>query len=662
LAVVLAGGAILSAPYVLAQDGASTITSIQVDASGNLIMDVGGEGFDPLLEVKGAKPGPYRITLSGENVTLAESIRLDAAGFSEALSRQVPAVTGVKFMQEQAGVRLVLDAWRPLHPRILSNTGSRITIELVGDHSLPPGKAAVLKPKPVPQPQVTDEQKQEEAQRQAILRRLAAQREQEEQREAELKRIAAERLAAEKQAAPAQPVKALPKPVQKTAARLPQPPKATPASTWQPAARHINAEEVTLDLTPASKPSQPSLTVPRAETATPAPAKTDTTFTPKALMNDRIPAGPADNDSDGKPTEPLKLKATPPEFEMHRPQPAFQQVYRAPDSGVPDSLYTLMKRSDLQPKVREAWQAVQQGDLVRAETGLRDVLEKTPDDAAARYLLARVLLKPVIEGIVSDVPGSREQDFQARREAARQELLKIVTKQRFLPAYLTLMDLYLDEENTDDAGRLWEKMTAQYPEDAAVLYEKGRLNEALGDMAAARDAYISALTRQPDNAEFHYRLAQVELKANRLDAAHWELNQALALAPDDGRFWKLMGYIAEKQNDPQKAAQFYREAAQPDALINYGRLLEGQNQPEKALAVYVAAENLAGDDTDILFNLGMIYNRMKREDRAEATLKRFLDLEKDTRDSRVAKARSILKQMNPTPAGSASGQLKILPF
>jgi Tfp pilus assembly protein PilF len=683
----------------------SRITSVSLDRQGNIVLGIVGEGIDPLLRLEPTgEKGRYRILIRVENASMENTLRKDIELLSKSLAREIPAVESVDFIEERdakhPGVRFVLSSWQHLQPQVRSNTGSQVIIALIGDRHLPPERVAELK-------------KQEEARRAAELKR------QEEARIAEQRRLAAERekengkarqdrvewLEPDAAAAPMNP----PTPEEpsesgsRTAMRL-SPAKPGEAANNPPASRQsagktsmatgvkplagvqlrpqgvghgAKGEALTLlqklemDKTPPP-PASGKAPVSGALALGVNPGQVRATHLKHLAGELPQPSGQTQNvysrtggspslpetpDAESNaPTVPIRLKPTPPDF---RPD-SDDEAPGTPQSpqGAQPGLHELLAGSWTNPAIRLAWQQLQQGNATAAELGLRNHLEKSPQDVTARYLLARILLSPF--GQAGGHPGRMPPEMSARRDAARQELLKITAVTSYLPAYTALLDLYLADGNTEEAGRLLGKLSPRYPKEPAILLAQGRLQEAMDNLPGARDAYTQALARQSENPEIFYRLAQVEISAGQPEAARWALLQGLAIAPDDVRMLKLLGYIAEKQGNSGAAARYYQAAAQPDALINAGRMLEARNQPEKALTMYTAAETLAEDDADVLYNLGMVYAGLKQEERAVSAFKRFIEAEKDSRSKRVAKAREMLLQLGHKPAGRL--RTRILPF
>lgn len=617
----------------LAGNPINQISAVTVDDSGNLVIQVEGEGFDPLVRLEPSViNGQYRILITGNDVTVSPSLKQNGTGLTRVVADKIPAVETAILNQsgKNQSFQLVLTAWQKLQPQVYSNNGQQIVIALVGDHSLP---AAVI----------ARRQQAELAKRQAEQKQQQALAEQRRQKELQAAQ------ATRKKSYLAELQRQLSQPFKTAAPGAP----ASHTTVTSPSSSHsqiaVNANN--LDLS-EQQLSQANDAVPEALAQLQMAQTLGHRYNPQSLAQTQaqpdhpgqdMPFSPADETG-----TPMHLKATPANYkpdqsfgEALQNNPSdFEQVFSSINTL---SIYALANRSQMSPAFLQAWQAIRDGNIAGAEMTLRNMMDKYPNDPAAQYLLAQVLLLPVRENPDSS-PAVRADNI-TRRETARQLLLKTIVHTPYLPAYSALLGLYLDDGNYKDAQRLWTKASAEYPDDPAILYQQGRLNEGLNDLATARYAYLQALAKQPENPELHYRLAQIELKSGKPDSARWEAMQALASAPQNSGIWTLMGQIAAQQQNPEQAARYYQQAINPDGLLQAAKLLEAQHQPQSALNLYKAVETLAENDADQLYALGQTYAEHQQNERAEAVLKRFLTITKAVHDSRTEQAQALLKQV-----------------
>ncbi len=296
------------------------------------------------------------------------------------------------------------------------------------------------------------------------------------------------------------------------------------------------------------------------------------------------------------------------------------------------SIYEAIQNPTVDGVIRQAWGEYRQGRLNSGQMMLESYLGKRPKDKLARYLLA-----------VIHLAGDESQ----RATMALQKTLKI--DESFLPAWIDLVRLNLKEGNFSETEELLEQALVKFPAQADLLYAKGLLLEAQGNVPQAKDFYLRVLAKDSRHWMAHYRLAITELKSNQPQAAVVELKRILNANPDDIASLKALGYAYHRDNNVTKAMASYRQALKPDVLINFAGLLREQNQEADALALYGAAEVIALEDADIQYNLGMLYADMNQEKPAVRSLSRFVELARSNPkgflgdDQRVTRATAKLR-------------------
>ena len=103
------------------------------------------------------------------------------------------------------------------------------------------------------------------------------------------------------------------------------------------------------------------------------------------------------------------------------------------------------------------------------------------------------------------------------------------------------------------------------PEQAEPYNNLGNVHEARGELARAVEMYEQALARQPTRrAEVLGNLGDTYRKLDRLDEARTVLEQALSLAPDDGRLHHYLGRLERQTGNRADAIAAFRRAARLD--------------------------------------------------------------------------------------------------
>lgn len=132
------------------------IVDLNVDPDSlNLVLDVSGGAFDPVLWVEGVDKDHFRIVIEGENAEFAESFQRETLALNRRLSAAIHEIDSINLMQQKDGqntIRIVLAASKSLRPQIRSHTGRQVTIALIGATRGTPAKAGVAESKPSEEP------------------------------------------------------------------------------------------------------------------------------------------------------------------------------------------------------------------------------------------------------------------------------------------------------------------------------------------------------------------------------------------------------------------------------------------------------------------------------------------------------------------------------
>ncbi len=116
----------------------------------------------------------------------------------------------------------------------------------------------------------------------------------------------------------------------------------------------------------------------------------------------------------------------------------------------------------------------------------------------------------------------------------------------------------------DTAGALasFQQAVERSPDDLQLRVMVGVLAEMLGDSATASDAFAAAQAVSPDEASFYTERGFGYLEVKLSEKALADGQQAVALAPQDGRAWMLVGSASEAVGDAAGAYYAYSQASQ----------------------------------------------------------------------------------------------------
>ena len=198
---------------------------------------------------------------------------------------------------------------------------------------------------------------------------------------------------------------------------------------------------------------------------------------------------------------------------------------------------------------RFAYRAVQQvaealKDWPRA---IRTVEERTRlEGEGGKPLLARY------RGFVGEEELAAGNLKEARRQM--EEALKLDS--RCLLAYVSLGDMDQAEGHTERAVERWRALATIAPERASLVFD--RLERAYFELGRFEEVvafYRELLNKAPreSSASTHLALAEIYRRKGELDAAENYIQEALEIAPDHPRAYRLLAKIALDRHDTKTA-------------------------------------------------------------------------------------------------------------
>jgi Tfp pilus assembly protein PilF len=181
-------------------------------------------------------------------------------------------------------------------------------------------------------------------------------------------------------------------------------------------------------------------------------------------------------------------------------------VAAAAEPGVPDVA------KEIQDTYAKAMEAVGGGRLDEAEALFKQVLEKAPDLAPARYNLGHIY--------------TRRKDWPAA-EAEFKRVIELQPERG--DAYTALAVVYQETNRGPQAVELISGAGSRFEQDAAFQYAAGIAYLNAGDNALAQAAFVKARDLDPSRVEAHYFLATLAVGAGKVDEAVAHLTTYLSL-------------------------------------------------------------------------------------------------------------------------------------
>jgi len=246
----------------------------------------------------------------------------------------------------------------------------------------------------------------------------------------------------------------------------------------------------------------------------------------------------------------------------------------------------------------------QQGLYEDAAAEFTELVKSSPDNAEARYHLARTLL---------------EMD---KIEAARDELKKIKKSSEFYVDAQLLLASTSGNDNPDkrlkEALDIINKAVRDKPESPRLRVAKAMLQEEMGELKQARKTIREAAKRFPRESEVHFRLGIIEDKLGDKEASVAAMREAIKQNPDHADALNYLAYTwAERRENLGEALVLAEraDALKPDSgyiLDTLGWIYFHMGHNKKALDFLERAVPLSGGDPVVLDHLGDVLDKLGR--------------------------------------------------
>lgn len=181
----------------------------------------------------------------------------------------------------------------------------------------------------------------------------------------------------------------------------------------------------------------------------------------------------------------------------------------------------------------------------------------------------------------------------------------------------TLAEILASAVSQHEAGELaaaellYRRVLERDPAHPDALHLLGLIAQAAGDFTNAAAGIRKALALRPDEAVFHYNLANVLRDAGQIDDAIASYRAALALRPQDPDTLLNLGNMLAVNGEPAAAADSYRMVLRHvpqhlEAHINLGQVLSALGDVSGARAAYQAAVLLDAGSVEAHLGLGAL--------------------------------------------------------
>jgi len=291
------------------------------------------------------------------------------------------------------------------------------------------------------------------------------------------------------------------------------------------------------------------------------------------------------------PTEPrdLRLLADAVAAHLQRAYPDRRLRPGTPALEVRDEDYAELLR--IKRRI-DAGSAPSQAELARLEAVVR---------GSPRFLEAQLLVARMAQSLFR---STRDPVYLERgREAARAARALVPADPR---PRVTELKIALEAHQPDEAARVLSQLEPLLAGDSELPVLAGLVAEGQGDLPRAISSLESAARRDPSWSNL-FRLADLEIKAGRVDDARRNLEELLARSPDN--VWGLdkLGNLELLVGDPARAERLYlgmiRLQPQRAYYTNLGLARSLLGRHAEAVAAYRKALDLAPGHITVTLNL-----------------------------------------------------------
>lgn len=306
-----------------------------------------------------------------------------------------------------------------------------------------------------------------------------------------------------------------------------------------------------------------------------------------------------------------------------------------------------------------------EGDLGRAESTLRSVLQHDPGDVASLRLISSIQLSQGrdqealarLRQLVSLDPDSAraraQLGFALLEQGGRQEgMSELETAIALDPDNMAGLEVALVIERIragefDEALGTLAEMKLRNPRDPLLSNLEGTVLLGQGDAAGAAKSFEEAIAIMPGYAPAVRNLAAMAARQGDLGGAMARLEQGLAHSPEAmdlmlylGSLQMRSGLVPQAHDTLSRAVKLEPESLAPRLALSGNRVAAGQ--PQEAIEVLEQVRELHGASPVWIRQMALAQAAAGNGAEAAALVRRLLQTEPDSGDLHLALARALV--------------------
>ena len=199
------------------------------------------------------------------------------------------------------------------------------------------------------------------------------------------------------------------------------------------------------------------------------------------------------------------------------------------------------------------------------------------------------------------------------------------------------------------AEKKFQEAAAQAEDNHAAWYNLGQAREKLDKYKEAAEAFGNAVKFKGDDAMYNYRFGKSSVgedctpgPESKIDIAQTALEKAVKINPRLYKAWECLGQIYALKDDPKAAADAWTKSASLNPyfgkpFIALGKLYMKWDKLQEAIVVLDNGRVNVKDpheQSDILYHLGLAYEKQGNYDEAIKAYSEALDKKSENLDAR----------------------------
>jgi tetratricopeptide (TPR) repeat protein/2-polyprenyl-3-methyl-5-hydroxy-6-metoxy-1,4-benzoquinol methylase len=197
----------------------------------------------------------------------------------------------------------------------------------------------------------------------------------------------------------------------------------------------------------------------------------------------------------------------------------------------------------------------------------------------------------------------------------------------------SLVNLY-SQGQYQQALNKGSQLLEQFPNSINLYNILGVVNQSLGKLDEAIEAYKKALSINPDYADAYLNMGNALKDLGKLEEAIEAYSKALSIKPDYAEAYLNMGNALKDLGNLEEAIEAYAKShsIKPDYVevhYNMGIALQKQGKLDQAVEAYNKALSIKPDYAEVHYNIGIALQKQGKLDQAADAFSKALSIKPD---------------------------------